>query len=176
MSQTALGDLSPTLAASKRNLVLEELRRQVVAVDGMHDERTHVGMVNFDRVDNQAPHVILVPGSEPQPGQDGDEILCRLTLGVGVLIRVDPLATVSPDMQLSATADPIYARLENLRDGVSAANALVEGGHFDRLLKSPSGLSFDAVFGSDQTGTPVAIRFVECEFTVEYRRNRGSAT
>ena len=176
MSQTALGDLSPTITASKRNLVLEELRRQVVNVSGMHDERVHIGMVNFDRVDNEAPHVILVPGGEPQPGQDGDEILCRMTMGVGVLIRVDPLATVSPDMQLSATADPVYARLEQLEHGVAAANALVEGGHFDRLLKGSGGVTFDAVFGEDKNGTPVAIRFVECEFTVEYRRQRGSAT
>jgi hypothetical protein len=140
--------------SNRKNDILDHLVTQILTIDTLVAERVHLGPVN-PAIIGSTPHVTIVSDADRQEDHDANSSRRRFTIGLAVLMRVDPVAGAI-DKQLNLVYDAIHAKFEALRDG--AANL------FLTLEEDSSGVQYDTI--PDKT----AIRLVASTWNITFDR------
>lgn len=98
------------------NVAIEHLKREAAVIDGMHEERVHLGPIQPSRVGDD-PHIVIILNKNKGERIDGDKIKREILLTVSVMMRIDPVKG-DADLQINEIYEPMHAAFEQMIDGV----------------------------------------------------------
>lgn len=143
--------------AIKLNTILSHLKTTAAAMAGMSADRVHLDPI-FPSIVSGEPHIVIMEVRSPGVAIDGGKSERKLSIIVGVVLRIDPGSNTDIDLQINAIYEPLHAAFEAMRHGV--ANT------FLTMVEDSEGPSSDIV----DLPNSAPIRMKSCSWEITFER------